>query len=79
MPDLYISKLLTGHIYYHSPYENCDSCGTCDGGRCDSCHTRYAVSEFDDLRLIPGNYKVFRTKEEAEEFVKDLERSAKHK
>lgn len=74
MPDLYISKLLTGHIYFNSPYEGCDSCGTCDGGRCDGCHERYAVTEFDDLGLIPGNYKVFQTKDDAEKFVEELER-----
>jgi hypothetical protein len=27
----------TGHLYYGSPYESCDSCGNCDGARCDYC------------------------------------------
>lgn len=27
----------TGHCYYKSPYESCDSCGNCDGARCDVC------------------------------------------
>lgn len=73
-PDLYISKRLTGHIYYRSPYESCDSCGTCDGGRCDICHERFEVIEFDDLGLIPGGSKIFRTKDEAETFIEELGR-----
>ena len=28
----------TGHIYYKSPYECDNNCGTCDGGACDFCH-----------------------------------------
>ena len=73
-PDLYIGRLLTGHIYFRSPYESCDSCGTCDGGRCDSCHEMWEVTEFDDLELIPDGFKRFRKKEDAEKFVADLER-----
>lgn len=29
---------LTGHIYYGSAIESADSCGTCDGAKCDCCH-----------------------------------------
>ena len=29
---------LTGHMHYRSPYEMDDSCGTCDGAKCDYCH-----------------------------------------
>lgn len=25
------------HIYRNSPFESCDSCGTCDGARCEDC------------------------------------------
>lgn len=42
-----IDKVLTGHIYYGSSmsaYECVDSCGTCDGARCDSCKARYIAS-----------------------------------
>lgn len=27
----------TGHLYRNSPYESDDSCGNCDGARCDTC------------------------------------------
>lgn len=30
-------KTYTGHQYYNSPYEDSDSCKTCDGARCDNC------------------------------------------
>lgn len=36
---------LTGHQYYRSPYESCDSCGNCDGARCDYCKSRYIVKD----------------------------------
>lgn len=30
-------KRYTGHLYRNSPYESDDSCGNCDGARCDTC------------------------------------------
>lgn len=30
-------KHLSGHCYYRSPYETDDSCGNCNGARCDYC------------------------------------------
>ena len=30
-------KRYTGHLYRNSPYESDDSCGNCDGARCDIC------------------------------------------
>lgn len=27
----------TGHTHYNSPFESDDSCGTCDGAKCDIC------------------------------------------
>lgn len=74
--DLYIHRLLTGHIYFRSPYESCDSCGTCDGGRCDSCHEIWEVTEFDDLGLVPNRFQRFRTKDEAKKYAGEIERSA---
>ena len=44
---IYMDKELTGHMYYRSPYESCDDCGTCDGARCDYCKTRYIVKDLD--------------------------------
>lgn len=33
----YMWTEFTGHMYYRSPYESCDSCGNCDGARCEYC------------------------------------------
>lgn len=30
-------KSYSAHMYRNSPYESDDSCGNCDGARCDSC------------------------------------------
>lgn len=30
-------KHYSGHLYRNSPYESDDSCGNCDGARCDYC------------------------------------------
>lgn len=42
---IYMRSELTGHMYYKSPYESCDSCGTCDGIKCDTCRTKYIVED----------------------------------
>lgn len=60
-----ISKHLSGHIYRNSPYESDDSCGTCDGARCDSCSEYWTVPGFDED---------FYSKDEAEEKYKMLKR-----
>lgn len=36
-----VVKEYTGHIYYRSPYESDDNCGTCNGAKCDYCKTRF--------------------------------------
>jgi len=50
----YVHVELTGHQYYGSPYESCDSCGTCDGARCDGCKVVWILEErvgdSDELR-----------------------------
>lgn len=40
---------LTGHMYYGSPYETYDSCGNCDGARCETCNKRYIVYNWATL------------------------------
>lgn len=42
---IYIYTELTGHIYYKSIYESCDSCGICNGVRCDTCRRKYIVRD----------------------------------
>ena len=34
-------KYLSHHMYKNSPFETCDSCGNCDGARCDGCKMIY--------------------------------------
>lgn len=67
---IYIHMEHTGHQYYRSPYESCDSCGTCDGARCDVCRTRYIVS---DLYLDKEYYNGF-DKEEAERIRDEMKK-----
>ena len=58
----YVSRALTKHTHYQSPYECYDNCGTCDGANCDRCHERWEVSYLDSDK--PS--KIFYTLEEAE-------------
>lgn len=67
--NIYVSKELTGHMYYRSPYESSDGCGNCNGARCDICHTKYTVLDLitetvyysgfdkDKAELIENEYK----------------------
>ncbi len=32
------SKHMSGHMYRNSPFETDNSCGNCDGARCELCH-----------------------------------------
>lgn len=40
-----IESFMTQHIYRGSAMETADSCGNCDGGRCEDCVELWAVSE----------------------------------
>ena len=60
----YVSETYyTGHMYRNSPYETDDSCGNCDGARCDTCrdavreelHFRYSE---DDVTELLNNYGI---------------------
>lgn len=37
----------TGHLYRNSPYESDDSCGNCDGARCDTCQKIIIPADID--------------------------------
>lgn len=39
-----MESYLSGHLYAHSSMETSDSCGNCDGGRCDSCEKTFTVT-----------------------------------
>ncbi len=41
----YIRSFRTGHLCLGSAIETDDSCGNCDGGRCDSCREIFEVYE----------------------------------
>ena len=43
-----MNKHLTSHMYYNSPIESDDNCGTCNGANCDTCKTVYTVEGFDN-------------------------------
>lgn len=74
--DLYLSKCYSGHMYLNSPYESDNSCGNCDGAKCERCHEMYRVTEYDELGLIPGGERMFRTLEHAQTFISFLEKKA---
>lgn len=52
-----MEKHLTGHIYYRSPYESDDNCGTCDGANCDRCNVVYTVNGVNSTFSDPGKAK----------------------
>lgn len=47
---------LSGHLYKNSPYESCDDCGNCDGGRCEFCKRRYFVKDLNTHKLYYTGY-----------------------
>ncbi len=55
-----IRKKLTGHLYIGSAHETDDSCGNCDGAKCDFCSEKFA----SDLDIESW----FSTREEASEW-----------
>lgn len=67
---LIMREEFTGHIYYRSPYESCDNCGTCDGARCDYCKEKYTV---ENLRTNKVYYNGF-DKEKAKRIKIDTEK-----
>ena len=64
-----INRAFTGHVYFKSPYECYDSCGTCDGAKCETCRERWEVVGWDPEDPDTNLYKTFSTKEEAQEFA----------
>lgn len=53
----------SGHMHSGSPYETDDSCGNCDGARCETCRKVYQIEDFDTGELI----YIGRDKKRAEE------------
>lgn len=43
---IYCHVEFTGHQYFNSPYESCDSCGNCNGARCDYCDVHWILEEW---------------------------------
>lgn len=66
MEDAYLSEELTGHMYYRSPFESCDSCGTCDGARCQICRRKYIVRSSKSDTVFYEGYNESEAKEELE-------------
>ena len=51
--EIYTSMSLSGHMYRNSAYETDNSCGNCDGARCDGCHKIYSLYNRVTDREIP--------------------------
>ena len=64
-----VTRALTGHTHYMSPYECYDSCGTCDGARCETCRERWVAEGWDLDDPDIGTFKKFSTKEKAQEYA----------
>ena len=75
----------TGHLWRGSAMETYDSCGNCDGGRCDSCRDLYEVYKWSEPKkhIDPEyghdynyhdklDYRAFFNKEEAIKFYDSL-------
>ena len=41
---LSMTMSMSGHLFNGSAMETDDTCGNCDGGKCDLCHPIYAVN-----------------------------------
>lgn len=58
--EKYIAKSIesrkTGHIYSGSAFETADSCGNCDGGRCNFCREVFTVTEFGEPIFVPNAF-----------------------
>ena len=50
--EIFVSKVLTGHMYYNSIYETCDNCGNCDGAKCEFCKTKYVVEDWKNDKTL---------------------------
>lgn len=46
-------KELSGHMYRGSSYETSNSCGNCDGARCDDCEPMYTIYNKETGEDIP--------------------------
>lgn len=48
-----ITRLLTNHTHYNSPYETCSDCGNCGGSEveCDACRVVYQVNNKEFYNL----------------------------
>lgn len=71
MANVIISKEYSGHMYAGSPYETADSCGNCDGAKCETCKPRWIVEDYSKSPAFVS--KVFRNEEDAKEFAKQYE------
>ena len=58
---------LTSHMYRNSPYESCDSCGNCDGARCESCKKQYIVKDLN----TDNTYYIGYNEEEAQRIYEE--------
>ena len=68
---IYIRTEFTGHMYRNSPYETSDSCGNCDGARCDTCSKRYIVVNTNTDELLYSGYNVKEAEKIRDEYKLD--------
>ena len=54
--ELVLESYMSGHLYRGSLFETDDSCGNCDGARCDSCKEVYVLTEYNKPILVEDKY-----------------------
>lgn len=80
----WIDHYRSGHIYRHSTMETADSCGNCDGAKCEDCCEQWKVGimrvpetetemELCDFTGRPLVYfRVFNNEQEATEYFESV-------
>ncbi len=74
-----LEQYLSGHLYRRSEYESDNSCGNCDGARCDSCELITVVTLYSEPQeSVQGKicklkiWKRFTNEKEALEYYNSL-------
>lgn len=71
MDYIHMSKELTGHMYYKSPHESYDDCGTCDGAKCATCRERFIVEDLNSGEVYYNGLYIKEAERIKEEVSKD--------
>lgn len=79
-PMVVVENFLSEHLYRCSPYESADTCGNCNGAKCDTCHTYYKVTEYSEPVTTDEGYwkqsinkwRIFKNEKDATEYFMEI-------